>query len=64
MDGALEEVNPSRTMDVAYFLDSEYLSTVGRRMHAAGEDTSPVPGPRSLESNGLSPLLPNPRDLW
>ena len=44
-------------MDVAIFLDSERLSAVGRRLRAAGQETTPVPGPHSPESDGLSPLL-------
>ena len=56
-DTALEEANPCRAMDVAVFLDSERLSAVGRRMRAAGQDTTPVPGPHSPEGDGLPPLL-------
>ena len=56
-DTALEEANPCRAMDVAVFLDSERLSAVGRRMRAAGHDTTPIPGPHSLEGDGLPPLL-------
>ena len=56
-DTALEEANPCRAMDVAVFLDSERLSAVGRRMRAAGQDTTPVPGPHSREGDGLPPLL-------
>ena len=54
---ALEEANPCRALDVAVFLDSERLSAVGRRMRAAGQDTTPVPGPHSPEGDGLPPLL-------
>ena len=57
VDTALEEANRCRAMDVAVFLDSDRLSAVGRRMHAAGQETTPVPGPHSPESDGLSPLL-------
>ena len=56
-DTALEEANPCRALDVAVFLDSERLSAVGRRMRAAGQDTTPVPGPHSPEGDGLPPLL-------
>ena len=56
-DTALEEVNPCTALDVAVFLDSERLSAVGRRMRAAGQDTTPVPGPHSPEGDGLPPLL-------
>ena len=56
-DTALEEANPCRAMDVAVFLDSERLSAVGRCMRAAGQDTTPVPGPHSPEGDGLPPLL-------
>ena len=56
-DTALEEANPCRAMDVAVFLDSERLSAVGRRMRAAGQDTTPVPAPHSPEGDGLPPLL-------
>ena len=56
-DAALEEVNPCMALDVAVFLDSERLSAVGRRMRAAGQDTTPVPGPHSPEGDGLSPLI-------
>ena len=44
-------------MDVAFFLDREHLSVVGHRMRAAGEDTTPIPGPHSLDSDILLPLL-------
>ena len=50
-------MNPCRAMDVAVFLDSERLSAVGRRMRAAGQEATPLPGPHSPESDGLSPLL-------
>ena len=56
-DTALEEANPCKALDVAVFLDSERLSAVGRRMRAAGQDTTPVPGPHSPEGDGLPPLL-------
>ena len=56
-DTALKEANPCRALDVAVFLDSERLSAVGRRMRAAGQDTTPVPGPHSPEGDGLPPLL-------
>ena len=56
-DTALEEANTCRAMNVAVFLDSERLSAVGRRMLAAGQDTTPVPGPHSPEGDGLPPLL-------
>ena len=56
-DTALEEANPCRAMDVPVFLDSERLSAVGRRIRAAGQDTTPVPGPHSPEGDGLPPLL-------
>ena len=56
-DAPLEEANPCRAMDVAVFLDSERLSAVGRRMRAAGQETTPVLGPHSPEGDGLSPLL-------
>ena len=56
-DTALEEANPCKALDVAVFLDSERLSAVGRRMRAAGQDTTPVPGPLSPEGDGLPPLL-------
>ena len=56
-DTALEEVNPCRAMDVDVFIDRERLSAVGRRMCAAGQEATPVPGPHSPESDGLSPLL-------
>ena len=56
-DTALEEANPCRAMDVAVFLDSERLSAVGRRMRAAGQNTTPVPGPHSPEGDGLPSLL-------
>ena len=51
------EANPCKALDVAVFLDSERLSAVGRRMRAAGQDTTPVPGPHSPEGDGLPPLL-------
>ena len=54
-DTAPEEANPCRALDVAVFLDSERLSAVGRRMRAAGQDTTPVPGPHSPEGDGLPP---------
>ena len=44
-------------MEVAVFMDNEHLLVVGRRMRAAGQDTTPIPGPHSPESNGLSPHL-------
>ena len=56
-DTALEEVNPCRAMDVAVFLDSERLLAVGRHMLAAGQEATPIPGPHSPESDGLSPHL-------
>ena len=56
-DTALEEANPCKALDVAVFLDSERLSAVGRRMRAAGQDTTPIPGPHSPEGDGLPPLL-------
>ena len=56
-DTALEEANPCKALDVAVFLDSERLSAVGRRMRAAGQDATPVPGPHSPEGDGLPPLL-------
>ena len=56
-DTALEEANPCKAVDVAVFLDSERLSAVGHRMRAAGQDTTPVPGPRSPEGDGPPPLL-------
>ena len=56
-DTSLEEVNPSTDLDVAVFIDSERLPAVGRRMRAAGQEATPVPGPHSPESDGLSPLL-------
>ena len=56
-DTALEEANPCRAMDVAVFLDSERLWAVGRRMRAAGHDTTFVPGPHYPEGDGLPPLL-------
>ena len=56
-DTALEEANPCKALDVAVFLDSERLSAVGRRMRAADQDTTPVPGPHSPEGDGLPPLL-------
>ena len=56
-DTTLEEANPCRAMDVAVFLDSERLAAVGRRMRAADQDTTPVPGPHSPEGDGLPPLL-------
>ena len=56
-DTALEEANPCRALDVVVFLDSERLSAVGRHMRAAGQDTTPVPGPHSPEGDGLPPLL-------
>ena len=56
-DTALEEANPCRAMDVAVFLDSERVLAVGRRMRAAGQETTPVLGPHYPESDGLSPLL-------
>ena len=56
-DIALEEVNPCRDMDVAVFIDSEHLSAVGRRMRAAGQEATPVPGHHCPESDGLSLLL-------
>ena len=58
-DTALEEANPCKAQDVAVFLDSERLSAVGRRMRAAGQDTTPVPGPHSLEGGGLPPSWPS-----
>ena len=56
-DTALQEVNPCRAMDVAVFLDSECMSIVGRRMREANQDTFPILGPHSLESDGLSPHM-------
>ena len=56
-DTALEEANPCRAMDVAVFLDTERLSAVGRRMRAAGQDATPIPGPHSPDGDGLPPLL-------
>ena len=56
-DTALEEASPCRAMDVAVFLDSERLSAVGRRMRAAGQDTTPIPGPHSLDGDDLPPIL-------
>ena len=51
-DTALEEVTPCRAMDVRVFLQSERLSAVGRPM-----GVTPIPAPRSPESDGLSSLL-------
>ena len=56
-DTALEEVNPCRAMDVTVFIDSECLSAVGRRMRAASQEATLVPGPHSPEGDGLPPLL-------
>ena len=56
-DTALEEANPCRAMDVAVLVGSERLSAVGRRMRAADQDTTPVPGSHSPEGDGLPPLL-------
>ena len=56
-DTALEEVNRRRAMGVAVFIDSKRVLAVGRRMRAAGQEATPVPGPHSPESDGLSPLL-------
>ena len=58
-DTSLEEVNrcPCKALDVAVFIDSEHLSAVGRRMLAAGQEATPVPGPHSPESDGLCSLL-------
>ena len=56
-DTVLAEANPCRAMDVAVFLHSQRLSAVGRRMRAAGQDTIPVPGPHSPESDGIPLLL-------
>ena len=56
-DAALGELNPCKAMDVAVCLDSERLSAVGRRMRAAGQEATPVPGPHSSESDGPSALL-------
>ena len=39
-DTALEEVNPYRAMDFVVFIDSERLSSVGRRMRAAGQEAT------------------------
>ena len=47
---AVEEVNPCR------LFDTEHLSAVGRRMRAAGQEATPLPGPHSPESGGLSPI--------
>ena len=58
-DIALEEANCCRAMDVAVFLDSERLSAVGRRMRAAGQDTTPVPGPHSPEGDAPPPPPPS-----
>ena len=52
-DTALEEVNPCRAVDVVVELDSERLSVVGRRMRAVGQDTTPILGPHTVESDGL-----------
>ena len=57
VDAALQEVSPCRAMDVIVFLDSKYLSVVGRPMQAVGQDANPVPSPRSWKSDGLSPHL-------
>ena len=56
-DIALEEVNPCTAMDVVVFLNSERLLAVRRPMRAAGQKATPLPGPHSSESDGLSPLL-------
>ena len=56
-DTALEEANPCRAMDAAVLLDSERLSAVGRRMRAAGQDTTPLTGPHSSEVDAPPPLL-------
>ena len=37
--------------------DSERLAVVWCRKRAAGQDTTPIPGPHSPESDGLSPHL-------
>ena len=54
---ALQEVNAYEAMDVTVFMDSERLLAVGRRMHVAGQEATPIPGPHSPESDRLPLLL-------
>ena len=56
-DAALKDVNLGKTMDIVVFMDNKCLSVAGRRMHVAGQDATPIPGPQSPESDGLFPLL-------
>ena len=58
-DTALEEANPCKALDVAVFLDSERLSAGGRRMRAAGQDTTPVPVPIPRRETASLPSWPS-----
>ena len=58
-DTALEEVNPSRAMDVAIFIDSERLLAVGRCMRAAGQRPPPSPAPTPLRVTASPPSWHN-----
>ena len=53
---APEEVNRGGDMDVALFMESDRVSAPWRRMRAADQEATPLPGPHSLESDALSPL--------